>query len=257
MRTHPRPGPPVCAALALPARVPASCSRPLDHGLSAGTAMRQAVARPSVLSGRVLWLGQRRATRRPQPARFPWDGRPQRKHLLVTRRPPLASAPGPSRLDGRAPPSCGAVALAAARGPAAVSFACWPDEAAPYYMFRHNERLRKRRPSSPPVTGSRAPGPHGAEGRRGAGGHFIGEPERRRFPLPSLFCGLAQGVPLSPARGLLLKTPKVKRIDRPRFHGLYSYWKSESDFHHLQSLDEDEFAWGMSSLLFRVKSAWS
>ena len=50
-------------------------------------------------------------------------------------------------------------------------------------------------------TGSRAPGPRGAEGRRGAGGHFIGEPERRCFPLPSLFCRPARGVPLSPARG--------------------------------------------------------
>ena len=34
---------------------------------------------PPVLSGCVLRLGRRRATRRPQPARFPWDGRPHGK----------------------------------------------------------------------------------------------------------------------------------------------------------------------------------
>ena len=69
-----------------------------SHVRSAGASMRQAVARPSVLSGCVLRLGRRRATRRPQPARFPWDGCPCGKierHLQVTQRPPLASRPGP------------------------------------------------------------------------------------------------------------------------------------------------------------------
>ena len=59
-----------------------------SHVRSAGASMRQAVARPSVLSGCVLRLGRRRATCRPQPAHFPWDGR----------RSP--HAPGPSRRDG-------------------------------------------------------------------------------------------------------------------------------------------------------------
>ena len=50
-----------------------------SHIRSACASMRQAVARLSVLSGCVLRLGRRRVTRRPQPARFPWDGRPRGK----------------------------------------------------------------------------------------------------------------------------------------------------------------------------------
>ena len=50
-----------------------------SHVRSAGASMRQAVVRPSVLSGCVLRLRRRRATRRPQPARFPSDSRPRGK----------------------------------------------------------------------------------------------------------------------------------------------------------------------------------
>ena len=70
--TSPRPAPSSPGQTASP---PPSGS----HVRSAGASTRQAVARPSVLSGCVLRLGRRRATRRPQPARFPWDGRPHGK----------------------------------------------------------------------------------------------------------------------------------------------------------------------------------
>ena len=112
-----------------------------SHVRSAGASMRQAVARPSVLSGCVLRLGRRRVTRRPQPARFPWDGRPHgktppgyaaatarltpRARLDVTaHRRQDTDAPWPAAGQGLAPPACGAGALAAARGPATVRFAC-------------------------------------------------------------------------------------------------------------------------------------
>ena len=97
--------------------------------------------RPSVLSGCVLRLGRRRATRRPQPARFPWDGRPRgktppgyvaatarltpRAHLDATaHRRQDTDAPRTAAGQGLAPSACGAGALAAARGPATVRFAC-------------------------------------------------------------------------------------------------------------------------------------
>ena len=68
-------------SLASPRPAPPSPGRPasLPSRSHAGTATRQAVACPWVLSGCILRLGQRRATRRPQPARFTWDGHPGRK----------------------------------------------------------------------------------------------------------------------------------------------------------------------------------
>ena len=72
-------------SLASPRPAPSSPGRTASpppsgsHVQSAGASMRQAVARPSVLSGCVLRLGRRRATRRPQPARFPWHGHPRGK----------------------------------------------------------------------------------------------------------------------------------------------------------------------------------
>ena len=81
----PMRGGPLGRSLANPRPAPSSPGRTASpppsgsHIRSAGASMRQAVARPSVLSGCVLRLGRRRATRRPQPARFPWDGRPRGK----------------------------------------------------------------------------------------------------------------------------------------------------------------------------------
>ena len=78
-------GGPLGRSLASPRPAPSSPGQTASpppsgsHVRSAGASMRQAVARPSVLSGCVLRLGRRRATRRPQPARFPWDGRPHGK----------------------------------------------------------------------------------------------------------------------------------------------------------------------------------
>ena len=81
----PMRGGPLGRSLASPRSAPSSPGRTASpppsgsHVRSAGASTRQAVARPSVLSGCVLRLGRRRATRRPQPARFPWDGRPRGK----------------------------------------------------------------------------------------------------------------------------------------------------------------------------------
>ena len=132
--TSPRPAPSSPGQTASPA--PSG-----SHVRSAGASTRQAVARPSVLSGCVLRLGRRRATRRPQPARFPWDGRPHGKTppgyaAATARLTPRArldatahrrqdtDAPRPAAGQGLAPSACGAGALAAARGPATVRFAC-------------------------------------------------------------------------------------------------------------------------------------
>ena len=164
-----------------------------SHVRSAGASMRQAVARPSVLSGCVLRLGRRRATRRPQPARFPWDGLPPGKTppgyaAATARLRPRAgldaTAHRPQDTDagqGLALSACGAGALAAARGPATVRFACRPDEAAPYYIFRHNARLRKRRPSSPKLEGRREASSSSPPvfGRGGALGAQAGGPRPR------------------------------------------------------------------------------
>ena len=130
----PRPAPSLPGQTASP---PPSSS----HIRSAGASTRQAVVRPSVLSGCVLRLGRRRATRRPQPARFLWDGCPRgktppgyaaatarltpRAHLDATaHRRQDKDAPRPAAGQGLAPSACGAGALAAARGPATVRFAC-------------------------------------------------------------------------------------------------------------------------------------
>ena len=81
----PMRGGPRGRSLASPRPAPSSPGRTVSpppsgsHVRSAGASTRQAVARPSVLSGCVLRLRRRRATRRPQPARFPWDGRPRGK----------------------------------------------------------------------------------------------------------------------------------------------------------------------------------
>ena len=132
--TSPRPAPSSPGQTASP---PPSGS----HVRSAGASTRQAVARPSVLSGCVLRLGRRRATRRPQPARFPWDGRPHGKTppgyaVATARLTPRArldatahrrqdtDAPRPAAGQGLTPSACRAGALAAARGPATVRFAC-------------------------------------------------------------------------------------------------------------------------------------
>ena len=124
--------------------LPGQTASPLPSGShirSAGASTRQAVARPSVLSGCVLRLGRRRATRRPQPACFPWDGRPRGKTppgyaAATARLMPRArldatahrrqdkDAPRPAAGQGLAPSACGAGALAAARGPSTVRFAC-------------------------------------------------------------------------------------------------------------------------------------
>ena len=68
---------PACAILAWPDRVPASfwftrSERRRLHASSRGAPLGTATKG-------VLRLGRRRATRRPQPARFPWDGHPRGK----------------------------------------------------------------------------------------------------------------------------------------------------------------------------------
>ena len=81
----PMRGGPLGRSLASPRPAPSSHGRTASpppsgsHVRSSGASTHQAVARPSVLSGCVLRLGRRRATHRPQPARFPWDGRPRGK----------------------------------------------------------------------------------------------------------------------------------------------------------------------------------
>ena len=103
----------VWRSLASPRPAPSSpgrtASRPPSgsHVRSAGASTRQAVARPSVLSGCVLWLGRRRATRRPQPARFPWDGRPRKDTSRLRGGHRSPHAPGPSRRDGAPAPGYG------------------------------------------------------------------------------------------------------------------------------------------------------
>ena len=130
--------PPACAVLAWPDRVRASFwfTRSERQRLHVSS-----VALPSVLSGCVLRLGRKRATRQPQPARFLWDGRPRGKTppgyaAATARLTPRARldatahrrqdthAPRPAAGQGLAPSACGAGALAAARGPATVRFAC-------------------------------------------------------------------------------------------------------------------------------------
>ena len=143
----PMRGGPLGRSLASPRPAPSSPGQTVSpppsgsHVRSAGASTRQTVARPSVLSGCVLRLRRRRATRRPQPARFPWDGRPHgktppgyaaatarltpRARLDVTaHRRQDTDAPRPAAGQGLAPSACGAGALAAARGPATVRFAC-------------------------------------------------------------------------------------------------------------------------------------
>ena len=143
----PMRGGPRGRSLASPRPAPSSPGRTVSpppsgsHVRSAGASTRQAVARPSVLSGCVLRLGQRHATRRPQPSRFPWDGRPRGKTppgyaAATARLMPRArldatahrrqdtDAPRPAAGQGLATSACGAGALAAARGPATVRFAC-------------------------------------------------------------------------------------------------------------------------------------
>ena len=143
----PMRGGPLGRSLASPRPAPSSPGQTASpppsgsHVRSAGDSTRQAVARPSVLSGCVLRLGRRCATRRPQPARFPWDGRPHGKtppgyaaaNARLTPRARLdatahrrqdTDAPRPAAGQGLAPSACGAGALAAARGPATVRFAC-------------------------------------------------------------------------------------------------------------------------------------
>ena len=143
----PMRGGPLWRSLASPRPAPSSPGQTASpppsgsHVRSAGASTRQAVARPSVLSGCVLRLGRRRATRRPQPARFPWDGRPHGKTppgyaAATARLTPRArldatahrrqdtDAPRPAAGQGLAPSAHGAGALAAARGPATVRFAC-------------------------------------------------------------------------------------------------------------------------------------
>ena len=143
----PMRGGPLGRSLASPWPAPSSPGRtaslPLSgsHVQSAGASMRQAVARPSVLSGCVLRLGRRRATRRPQPARFPWDGHlrgktppgyaaatarltPRARLDATAHRRQDTDAPRTAAAQGLALSACGAGALAAARGPATVRFAC-------------------------------------------------------------------------------------------------------------------------------------
>ena len=131
----PMRGGPLGRSLASPRPAPSSPGRTTSpppsgsHFRSASASTRQAVARPSVLSGCVLRLGQRRATRRPQPARFPCDGCPAERHLASPRTaPPSATAwsrrlQTPGRVSPRLRPGWGpscpcGVAPSGARSPA-------------------------------------------------------------------------------------------------------------------------------------------
>ena len=121
----PMQGGPLGRLLASPRPAPSSPGRtasppPGSHVRSAGASMLQAVARPLVLSGCVLRLGRRSATRRPQPARFPWDGRPRGKTppgyaaataRLGPRARLYATAPGYGRAMAGRRPGLGSVGV--------------------------------------------------------------------------------------------------------------------------------------------------
>ena len=97
----PMRGGPLGRSLASPRPAPSSPGQTASpppsgsHVRSAGASTRQAVARPSVLSGCVLRLGRRRATVGHSQRASPGTAAPTERHLQVTRRPPLASRPGP------------------------------------------------------------------------------------------------------------------------------------------------------------------
>ena len=87
-----RPGAELARApsLASPRPAPPSPGRPASPPRSRSRRVAGS-ATALVLSGCLLRLGQRHATRRPQPTRFPGTAAPAEKHLPVTWRPPPVS----------------------------------------------------------------------------------------------------------------------------------------------------------------------
>ena len=205
-RLGPGWGPSCPCGVASPRPAPSSPGRTASpppsgsHVRSAGASMRQAVARPSVLSGCVLRLGRRHVTRWPQPAHFPWDGRPCGKTppgyaAATARLTPRAcfdatahrrqdtDAPRPAASQGLAPSACGAGALAATRGPAMCALRADPTRL-PHTICSGTMRARFREgrrdllPSQNGRGGERPPPPPlpfaGGEERRGRPGSRLG-----------------------------------------------------------------------------------